>query len=400
MATNTTNKAKDKNKNVTKTTPDANPLGERLTSGGSAAVKNYAAGGSGSSVGGSGSMNKAKDKDKTKTTTTKTDSNPLGDTKANTSAGAELLGEKNGNNTAGNNYTVGNYTSTMKNPALSSETAKTNYDNFVRDNTPGEFNYDDDLFQAAYNDIMSREDFSFDINTNALYNQYKDIYQKQGQMAMMDVMGQAAALSGGYGNSYAASAGMQAYQQSLDQLTEKVPELYQLAMQQYQLEGQNLQDKYNAGLGERNFAYNQHRDDVGDYQWGSQFYYDQYQDAVGNEQRVAEHELDVAGHNLDVAGHNASLDQWQQEFDYQKQRDAVADSQWQQTFDYQKQRDTVADGQWQQEFGLSREQFEHLKEMDSEQLKQWAQEHDLDVQQLQHLIEMDEWEMQQAGRSG
>lgn len=46
--------------------------------------------------------------------------------------------------------------------------------------------------------------------------------------------------------------------------------------------------------------------------------------------------------------------QWQTQFDYAKSRDAVADSQWQQSFDYQKQRDAVADSQWQQQYELSR----------------------------------------------
>lgn len=46
--------------------------------------------------------------------------------------------------------------------------------------------------------------------------------------------------------------------------------------------------------------------------------------------------------------------QWQTQFDYAKSRDAVADSQWQQSFDYQKQRDAVADSQWQKQYELSR----------------------------------------------
>ena len=62
------------------------------------------------------------------------------------------------------------------------------------------------------NKILNREKFSYDLNGDALYQQYKDQYTTQGQMAMMDTMGQAAALTGGYGNSYAQSVGQQAYQ--------------------------------------------------------------------------------------------------------------------------------------------------------------------------------------------
>ena len=94
----------------------------------------------------------------------------------------------------------------------------------------GDFNYThqqnlDDIM----NKILNREDFSYDLNGDALYQQYKDKYIKQGKMAMQDTMGQAAAMTGGYGNSYAATAGNQAYQASLENLNDIVPELYQMA---------------------------------------------------------------------------------------------------------------------------------------------------------------------------
>lgn len=85
------------------------------------------------------------------------------------------------------------------------------------------WSYDDSDLKAYYDKLLNREDFSFDLNNNALYNQYKDFYTKQGNLAMMDTIGQASAMTGGYGNSYAAAAGQQAYQQNLDKLGEMVP---------------------------------------------------------------------------------------------------------------------------------------------------------------------------------
>ena len=90
------------------------------------------------------------------------------------------------------------------------------------------------------NDIENREKFSYDVNGDALYQQYKDQYTTQGKLAMMDTMGQAAAMTGGYGNSYAQSVGQQAYQGYLQQLTDKIPELYQLALNKYNSEGEEL----------------------------------------------------------------------------------------------------------------------------------------------------------------
>lgn len=94
------------------------------------------------------------------------------------------------------------------------------------------------------NRIMNREKFSYDLNGDALWKQYKDQYTTGGKMAMMDTMGQAAALTGGYGNSYAQGVGQQAYQGYLQGLTDKIPELYQLAMDQYDREGNAMLQQY------------------------------------------------------------------------------------------------------------------------------------------------------------
>ena len=115
------------------------------------------------------------------------------------------------------------------------------------------------------NKILNREKFSYDLNGDALYQQYKDKYIQQGQMAMMDTMGQAAAMTGGYGNSYAQSAGQQAYQGQLQNLNDIVPELYQMALDQYNTEGQNLLNQYSMLGAQEEQDYGRYRDQVGDY---------------------------------------------------------------------------------------------------------------------------------------
>lgn len=103
--------------------------------------------------------------------------------------------------------------------------------------------YDAQL-QEIYDKIVNRDKFSYDLNGDALYQQYADQYQLMGQQAMMDTMGQAAALTGGYGNSYATTAGNQAYQAYLQQLNDVVPELYGMALDQYNAEGDKLLTQY------------------------------------------------------------------------------------------------------------------------------------------------------------
>lgn len=124
-------------------------------------------------------------------------------------------------------------------------TAAQDYLNSIISSKPGSYQsrYGDQL-QSLYDQIMNREDFSYDLNGDALYQQYRDRYMAQGQSAMRDATAQASALTGGYGNSYAATAGNLAYQNYLQQLNDVVPELYQQAYQRYLQEGEDLQNRY------------------------------------------------------------------------------------------------------------------------------------------------------------
>lgn len=108
--------------------------------------------------------------------------------------------------------------------------------------------------QGVMEQIEEREPFSFDVNSDPLYEQLKDQYIQQGRLSMMDTMGQAAAMTGGYGNSYAQTAGQQAYNQQISQLNEVVPELYGMAYDKYTQEEQDLYNKYQLYAGARDAA--------------------------------------------------------------------------------------------------------------------------------------------------
>lgn len=114
----------------------------------------------------------------------------------------------------------------------------------------------------ALNKISNREKFTYDLNGDALYQQYKDQYINKGKMAMMDTMGQAAALTGGYGNSYAQTVGNQAYNSYLQNLNDIVPQLYQMAYDKYNNEGQDLYNQYNLYSDAYNRDYNEYKGEV------------------------------------------------------------------------------------------------------------------------------------------
>lgn len=123
------------------------------------------------------------------------------------------------------------------------------------------------LKQEALDAYMNREDFSYDLNGDALYRQYQDRYLRQGKMAMEDTMGKASGLTGGYGSSYAQNVGQQAYNEYLQELNDVIPELYQLAYDRYQDKGQELYQRYALLDEQEQQEYERGRDAVADQQW-------------------------------------------------------------------------------------------------------------------------------------
>lgn len=91
----------------------------------------------------------------------------------------------------------------------------------------------DDTIQDLIQGILNREDFSYDPATDPLYQNYRKQYTREGQRATADTLGQAAAASGGIPSSYATTAAAQAGNYYAAQMTDKIPELYQLAYNQY-----------------------------------------------------------------------------------------------------------------------------------------------------------------------
>lgn len=153
-----------------------------------------------------------------------------------------------------------------------------------------------DQMDTVLNNILNRKDFQYDVKADPLFQQYRDQYIRNGQLAMRDTMGQAAQLTGGYGNSYAQQAGQQAYNSYMQGLTDKIPELYSLAMQAYNNKTNDMMNRYNAlGTAEGN-EYSRYQDSMNAYNaelerlqnlYNTERSYDygQYRDAVTDSQQ-------------------------------------------------------------------------------------------------------------------
>ena len=91
--------------------------------------------------------------------------------------------------------------------------------------------------------LQNRPAFEYDVNTDPLYLQLRDIWKQDGLMAMEDTMGQAAQLTGGYGNSHAQMLGQQVYNDHMRGITEIVPQMREQARADYDAENADLLQK-------------------------------------------------------------------------------------------------------------------------------------------------------------
>lgn len=175
--------------------------------------------------------------------------------------------------------------------------AQTWLDNYMQAN-PQPTNEDKYLPVAdeLLNEILSREDFSYDVANDPLYQQYAEMYQREGDRAAKNTLADAAATAGGM-NSYAITAANQAASNYAAQLNDRIPELYQLAYNMYlqdkESDVENLgllmqmsdmqygryRDEVSDNKDYRNFAYGAYQDDVSQGNWQTQFDYNQI---VGN----------------------------------------------------------------------------------------------------------------------
>lgn len=175
-----------------------------------------------------------------------------------------------------------------------------------------------DQIQEVLDKIMNREKFSYDFASDPLYQQMAERYQQQGKMAMMDAMGDAAALTGGYGSSYGQQVGQQTYQGYLQGLNDAIPELRDAAYQVYQDEGDRMYENANLLQGLENTEYGRYRDTVQDYYNDLNYYYTKYNDMSADEYNRYVNDLSA----------------WQADraYYYQKSQDELAQSNWEREF--------------------------------------------------------------------
>lgn len=170
-----------------------------------------------------------------------------------------------------------------------------------------QFDQEKPIYESQYNsaidtmlnDILNREDFSYDAQKDPLYQQYAAMYQREGDRAMRDTLAEAAASAGGM-NSYAITAAQQANDYYNSQLGDKIPELYQLAYQMYLQDKESMVQDLGLLQGMDDRQYNRYRDTMSDFYNDKNFAYGMYADAVqqGNWQQNFDYNAAVNDRNF------------------------------------------------------------------------------------------------------
>lgn len=179
------------------------------------------------------------------------------------------------------------------------------------------YNYDQSgQISAKLDALLNRTPFSYDAASDPLYQQYRKQYTREADRSAEDVLGKAAVMTGGMPSTAAVAASQQASDYQMSQMTDKIPELQQLAYSMYQdkLSGDRadlntligLEDNnYNRWLSDRNYLYQLARDQVGDQQTADALAYQKQQDKLN--------------------------------YNYQKERDAIEDARYNAEWQYKLQ---------------------------------------------------------------
>lgn len=165
---------------------------------------------------------------------------------------------------------------------------------------------------ALYDEIEGRQAFSYDLETDSAFAQYARLYRQKGRAAMEDTMGQAAALTGGYGSSYAENAGQQAYGQYMQELMALLPQLREQAQAAYDREGQALQTRYDLLDKQEKADYDRWQDGMSDWKKQLSLAQEQYDSVSQQDRRLYEtllaHYRSMAQQEQKLAASGAEVD--------------------------------------------------------------------------------------------
>lgn len=205
-----------------------------------------------------------------------------------------------------------------------------------------------DPADAVLGQIQNRDPFSYDAASDPMYRQAVDQYVRLGREAMMDTVGQASALTGGYGNSYAMTAGQHSYQGYLQALASKLPQFQDMALKRYQAQGKDLMDRYQVLSQREKEAYSQYQKTL------EQYYAQQDRlQSIYDREQARDYDRYTDERDFQYAQEQDALAAKRQEEEGRKEQER-----WDRDREYQAQQDKIRQEQWEREFAENKRRYE------------------------------------------
>lgn len=141
----------------------------------------------------------------------------------------------------------------------------------------------DSIIKDLAGQILNREPFEYNYLEDPNYIALKDMYTREGDRAMQDTMGEAAARTGGLASSYAVSAANQANNYFMSQLGDRIPELQQIAYDAYMAGIEGKRNDLAMILGLENMDYGKFSDSLSQWNADRNFNYGAWRDQVSDQ---------------------------------------------------------------------------------------------------------------------
>ncbi|MEG2001378.1 MAG: hypothetical protein RR053_08320 [Evtepia sp.] len=163
---------------------------------------------------------------------------------------------------------------------------------FYNDNPPKYTGKYDDEIAKLMTGLQNTKPFSYQHESDPIYQGYKDQYTKLGASAMDDTIGKVSSRTGGLASSFATSAAQQANQSYLSELTNKIPKLEQLAYERYANETKEKRSNLDQLLHLDKVNYGKFTDALGQYNNDRNFDYKQFSDDWNREHGLYRETID------------------------------------------------------------------------------------------------------------
>ena len=132
--------------------------------------------------------------------------------------------------------------------------------------------------RAKAAEVLSRDPFSYDYQSDPAWQSYRKQYVREGQRAAADTLGQYAAMTGGMPSTAAVTASQQAGDYYNAKMTDILPALYQAAYGRYQDEGNAARQDLNTLMQMDQNEYNRYLTELGQFNTDRAFQYGVQQD--------------------------------------------------------------------------------------------------------------------------